>query len=101
MGGIEFVLFMLLCALDRAAISPLTLVLVAPAIPRNLQTHQGAAVAIDSTGWEDVVVWNPHKTMESCYESFVCVENAITNKKITVQPGKDWRATATFQVVDV
>lgn len=61
----------------------------------------GAAVAIDATGWEDVVVWNPHTTMKDCYERFVCVENAITNRKIKVEPGKDWRATATFSVVDV
>jgi glucose-6-phosphate 1-epimerase len=61
----------------------------------------GAAVAIDSTGWEDCVVWNPHTTMKECYERFVCVENAITNRKVKVEPGKDWRATANFQVVDV
>jgi glucose-6-phosphate 1-epimerase len=24
----------------------------------------GAAIAIDATGWEDVVVWNPHLTMK-------------------------------------
>jgi len=47
------------------------------------------------------VVWNPHTTMKECYESFVCVENAITNRKVTVEAGKDWRATANFQVVDV
>jgi hypothetical protein len=31
----------------------------------------------------------------------VCVENAITNKSITVKPGDSWRATTNFQVVDV
>lgn len=67
----------------------------------ELDVGTGAAVAIDSTGWEDCVVWNPHTTMEACYKEFVCVENAITNRKVTVEPGKDWPATATFSVVDV
>jgi glucose-6-phosphate 1-epimerase len=67
----------------------------------ELEVGTGAAVAIDSTGWEDCVVWNPHTTMKECYERFVCVENAITNRKIKVEPGKDWLATANFAVVDV
>lgn len=29
-----------------------------------------------SFSWSDAVLWNPHLTMESCYEDFVCVENA-------------------------
>ncbi|KAF6256742.1 galactose mutarotase-like domain-containing protein [Scenedesmus sp. NREL 46B-D3] len=67
----------------------------------ELEVGTGAAIAIDATGWEDVVVWNPHLTMKECYENFVCVENAITNKSITVKPGDSWRATTNFQVVDV
>lgn len=61
----------------------------------------GAAVAIDADGWEDIVVWNPHLTMKDCYESFVCVENAKTNTPAKVAPGESWRATSTFQVVDL
>lgn len=61
----------------------------------------GAAVAIDSTGWQDVVVWNPHLTMKDSYEQFVCVENAIAQDAVTVKPGENWRATTTFNVVDV
>lgn len=33
----------------------------------ELEVGTGAAVAIDSTGWEDCVVWNPHTTMKECY----------------------------------
>lgn len=61
----------------------------------------GAAIAIDASGWEDVVVWNPHLTMKDSYQQFVCVENAITNRSVTVKPGESWRATTNFNVVDV
>lgn len=42
----------------------------------ELEVGTGAAVALDSTGWEDTVVWNPHLTMKDCYQHFCCVENA-------------------------
>lgn len=58
-------------------------------------------MAIDSSGWSDCVVWNPHKTMESCYKEFVCVENAQTGKPIILKPGGSWRATANFSVVNL
>jgi D-hexose-6-phosphate mutarotase len=48
-----------------------------------------------------VVVWNPHLTMKDSYEQFVCVENAIAQDAVTVKPGENWRATTTFNVVDV
>ncbi len=34
----------------------------------ELDVGTGAAVAIDASGWEDAVVWNPHLTMKECYE---------------------------------
>lgn len=34
----------------------------------ELDVGTGAAVAIDASGWEDAVVWNPHHTMKECYE---------------------------------
>ena len=40
-------------------------------------------------------------THQECYESFVCVENAQTNKPVTVKPGDSWRATTNYQVVDL
>lgn len=67
----------------------------------ELDVGTGAAVAIDSTGWEDIVVWNPHLTMPACHEKFVCVENAQTSKSVTLQPGEDWRATTTMYVKDL
>ncbi|KIZ00487.1 Putative apospory-associated protein C [Monoraphidium neglectum] len=67
----------------------------------ELDVGTGAAIAIDATGWQDVVVWNPHLTMKECYESFVCVENAKTGEAVTVAPGDSWRATTNFQVVDL
>jgi glucose-6-phosphate 1-epimerase len=67
----------------------------------ELDVGTGAAVAIDSSGWEDIVVWNPWTTMEACYQNFVCVENAKFGKPVTLGPGEDWSANATFSVVDV
>lgn len=40
----------------------------------ELEVGTGAAVALDSSGWEDTVVWNPHTTMPDCYKSFWCVD---------------------------
>ena len=65
------------------------------------QVGTGAAVAISSSGWEDVVTWNPWTTMEACYKNFVCVENAKYGSAAKVQPGGSWTATANFSVVDV
>lgn len=67
----------------------------------ELEVGTGAAVAIDSTGWTDTVLWNPFETMKSCYERFVCVENCKFGSPGTVNPGESWRATANFSVVDV
>lgn len=67
----------------------------------ELDVGTGAAVSIDSSGWEDTVVWNPWTTMEACYKSFVCVENAKFGKPATLQPGESWAAQANFNVVDI
>lgn len=67
----------------------------------ELDVGTGAAVAIDSSGWEDVVVWNPWTTMEACYKSFVCVENAKFSQPQHLEPGASWSATANFAVVDI
>ncbi len=61
----------------------------------------GAAVQIQSKSWSDCVVWNPHLTMAACYDHFVCVENAQFSKPVVLEAGKDWVATANFDVVDV
>ncbi|GFR48859.1 hypothetical protein Agub_g10813, partial [Astrephomene gubernaculifera] len=50
----------------------------------ELEVGTGAAVALDSYGWEDTVVWNPHLTMKDCYQSFCCVENAKFGKPAIV-----------------
>jgi len=67
----------------------------------ELDVGTGAAVAIDSNGWEDAVVWNPWTTMKDCYERFVCVENAKFGKPASLAPGESWRATANFSVIDI
>ncbi|KAG2434053.1 hypothetical protein HXX76_007781 [Chlamydomonas incerta] len=67
----------------------------------ELEVGTGAAVALDSTGWEDTVVWNPHLTMKDCYQHFCCVENAKFGKSATVKPGESWTATVAMSVVDV
>ncbi|CAL8466860.1 g6396 [Coccomyxa elongata] len=67
----------------------------------ELDVGTGAAVAISSSGWEDVVVWSPWTAMEDCYKKFCCVENAKFNSPATVQPGESWRATQDFAVIDL
>ncbi|GLI68039.1 hypothetical protein VaNZ11_012362 [Volvox africanus] len=67
----------------------------------ELEVGTGAAVALDSSGWEDTVVWNPYTTMKDCYQHFCCVENAKFGKPATVAPGESWSATVTLSVVDV
>lgn len=67
----------------------------------SLDVGTGAAVSIDTSGWEDCVVWNPWTTMEACYKNFVCVEQAKFGKAVTLAPGESWSATANFNVVDI
>jgi glucose-6-phosphate 1-epimerase len=67
----------------------------------ELDVGTGAAVAIDAGGWRDTVVWNPHLTMEACYDKFVCVENAAAGERVALAPGASWVATADFSVVDL
>lgn len=59
----------------------------------------GAAVAVSSSNWSDVVVWSPWTDMD-CYKSFACVENAKVDP-VTVQPGEDWRAETIHSVKDL
>jgi glucose-6-phosphate 1-epimerase len=66
-----------------------------------MQAPAGAAVSINSTGWSDCVVWNPYTTMKECYKEFVCVENAQFNEPVTLEAGKDWRATTVMDVIDL
>jgi len=67
----------------------------------ELDVGTGAAVAIDSAGWPDAVVWSPWESMPACYERFCCVENAAAVAPVTVEAGKVWKATADFAVVDL
>ncbi|KAG2501557.1 hypothetical protein HYH03_000064 [Edaphochlamys debaryana] len=67
----------------------------------ELEVGTGAAVALDSSGWEDTVVWNPWHTMKDCYQSFCCVENAKFGSAAKVGPGQSWTASVSFSVVDV
>ncbi|CAK0757552.1 hypothetical protein CVIRNUC_002550 [Coccomyxa viridis] len=67
----------------------------------ELDVGTGAAIAISSSGWEDVVVWSPWDAMKDCYKSFCCVENAKFGEPATVQPGDSWRATQDLAVIDL
>lgn len=67
----------------------------------ELDVGTGAAVAIDSWGWTDTVVWNPWHTMKDCYERFVCVENAKFGAPVVLQPGESWEGTSTFSVIEL
>ena len=61
----------------------------------------GAAVAITTTGWEDVVVWSPWDVMPDCYESFCCVESARVSSPVTVPAGESWGSSTEFKVIDL
>jgi glucose-6-phosphate 1-epimerase len=65
----------------------------------ELDVGTGAAVAITSSEWSDVVVWSPWTDMD-CYQSFCCVENAKF-KPVTVAPGDSWRAQTTLEIKDL
>ena len=67
----------------------------------ELDVGTGAAVAITSSTWSEVVVWSPWTSMEACYKEFVCVENAAFGKPQHVAPGGDWRAQTEFSIKDL
>lgn len=67
----------------------------------ELDVGTGAAVAISSNNWGDVVVWSPWTAMPDCYKEFVCVENAQFSSAPTVQPGDSWRAQMEMNVNDL
>jgi glucose-6-phosphate 1-epimerase len=67
----------------------------------ELDVGTGAAVAITSNNWGDVVVWSPWTSMEACYKEFCCVENAQFSTPIVLKAGEFWRAQAEFAVVDL
>ena len=66
----------------------------------SLDVGTGAAVSIDSSNWNDAVVWSPWTAMEECYREFCCVENAQF-EPVSLGPGETWRATTTMKVVDL
>lgn len=67
----------------------------------ELDVGTGAAVAIDSSGWKDIVVWNPDQTMPTMYEKFCCVENAVAKTPVKVAPGGVWEGKQEFYIVDL
>jgi len=67
----------------------------------ELDVGTGAAVAISSDGWKDVVVWSPWTAMEACYKEFCCVERGVCDKPVEVKPGESWRARMDLSVVDL
>ena len=67
----------------------------------ELDVGTGAAVAITSNNWSDVVVWSPWTSMEACYKEFVCVENAQFSTPVVLKPGEFWRAQMEIAVKDL
>ena len=61
----------------------------------------GAAVAITSNNFDDVVVWSPWTAMPDCYRNFVCVENAQFSSAVKLGPGEFWRSQAEWGVKDL
>eukprot|EP01026_Neomeris_dumetosa_P042682 TRINITY_DN3561_c0_g1_i4.p4 TRINITY_DN3561_c0_g1~~TRINITY_DN3561_c0_g1_i4.p4 ORF type:complete len:164 (-),score=29.46 TRINITY_DN3561_c0_g1_i4:104-595(-) len=67
----------------------------------ELDVGTGAAIAIKSSNWPDVTVWNPWTSMESCYKEFCCVENVAFKQPVTVAPGESWLATSEMEVIEI
>lgn len=67
----------------------------------ELDVGTGAAVAITSNRWDDVVVWSPWTSMEACYKEFCCVENAQFSSPVELKPGEFWRAQMEMTVRDL
>ncbi|MCL7051307.1 hypothetical protein MKW94_023449 [Papaver nudicaule] len=57
----------------------------------QLDNGLGDVISIKNSNWTDVVLWNPHLTMEACYKDFVCVENAKIGE-VQLQPDQSWVA---------
>lgn len=67
----------------------------------ELDVGTGAAVAITSENWNDVVVWSPWTAMEACYKEFACVENAQFSEPVVLKPGESWRAQTEMNIVNL
>lgn len=67
----------------------------------ELDVGTGAAVAITSNNWNDVVVWSPWTAMPNCYKEFICVENAQFSNPIVLKPGEFWRSQMEMCVKDL
>eukprot|EP00887_Chlorella_sp_A99_P002215 scaffold21.g2215.t1 len=67
----------------------------------ELYVGTGAAVAITSNRWSDVVVWSPWDAMPDFYRSFVCVENAQFSEPVSLAPGEFWRSQCEWTVIDL
>lgn len=57
----------------------------------HLDNGLGDTISVKNTNWSDVVLWNPHLTMEASYKNFVCVENAKIGK-VQLEPEQSWTA---------
>jgi len=66
----------------------------------ELEVGTGAAVAMSSSNWRDVVCWNPHMEMPDFYEKFVCVENANFYPQ-TVEAGQSWIGETDYTIKNV
>ncbi|KMZ75173.1 putative Aldose 1-epimerase [Zostera marina] len=62
-----------------------------------LDNGLGDIITIQNKSWSDVVLWNPHLQMESCYKDFVCVENAKIGK-VELQSNETWIAEQCISV---
>lgn len=64
-----------------------------------LENGLGDTLVIRSSNWSDVVLWNPHRQMESSYRDFVCVENAKIGD-VQLAPEQSWRAEQVITVLE-
>jgi D-hexose-6-phosphate mutarotase len=61
-------------------------------------------VEVDSTGFPEMMVWNPGPHINladlpaSGYRSFICIEPAIVDQRVTLVPGATWRGAQVLRV---
>jgi len=46
--------------------------------------------------WQDVVLWNPYGNEDMGYKNFICIENGVIEKPVTLKGGEMWYASVTY-----
>ena len=64
--------------------------------PVTLHDGDKKVVIKADSKWQDVVLWNPYGNDAMGYKNFICIENAVINKPVTLKGGEMWYASVTY-----